>query len=331
MKQTKKQVLRSLLRFTDPVLSALALLFSVSCLTDAQSLGTRVCTTATFVTLSLSFGVGALKEQNKKSFVFIRSLVFSAIYLACAVVFVAVADQTRSISITVAIYFSTLILCRIESFVKNRWLFLRIANVMMSIIYSLIILSCVVLFGTEDALTLLILFALIVSFKALGHIIVASFSQMQFGVLMKIIRKTFAGEILFGMLMLIIACSIALPAWETTITNFYDGLWYCFAVVTTIGFGDFAASSPIGRVLTVLLGIYGIIVVALITSIIVNFYNEVKSDKHRYDAENTLNGDVISTIGNVINDVRSDAANVPASNACDNTVNDPTDDDDNDV
>ena len=48
--------------------------------------------------------------------------------------------------------------------------------------------------------------------------------------------------------------------------------------MTTIGFGDFSAVTPLGRILSVILGIYGIIVVALITSIIVNFYGEMKSD-----------------------------------------------------
>ena len=59
-------------------------------------------------------------------------------------------------------------------------------------------------------------------------------------------------------------------------TYFPTALWYCFTVVTTIGFGDFYATTLIGRLVTVVLGIYGIIVVAVITSIIVNFYNETK-------------------------------------------------------
>ena len=36
------------------------------------------------------------------------------------------------------------------------------------------------------------------------------------------------------------------------------------------------AVSTIGRVLSVILGVYGIVVVALITSIIVNFYGEMR-------------------------------------------------------
>ena len=71
-----------------------------------------------------------------------------------------------------------------------------------------------------------------------------------------------------------VASALVFMFYEDTIPTFGDGLWYAFAVVTTIGFGDFAATTFAGRIATVLLGIYGIFVVAVITSIIVNFYNE---------------------------------------------------------
>ena len=47
--------------------------------------------------------------------------------------------------------------------------------------------------------------------------------------------------------------------------------------MTTIGFGDLTAVTDFGRILSVILGAYGIVVVALITSIIVNFYGEMKA------------------------------------------------------
>jgi hypothetical protein len=40
-----------------------------------------------------------------------------------------------------------------------------------------------------------------------------------------------------------------------------------------------SATSLEGRIISVILGAYGIVVVALITSIIVNFYGEMKSDE----------------------------------------------------
>ena len=80
----------------------------------------------------------------------------------------------------------------------------------------------------------------------------------------------------YSFILFFVVIAVVLRFAEPSITTFGDSLWYCFAVVTTIGFGDMTAVSAIGRILSVVLGIYGIIVVALITSIIVNFYGEMK-------------------------------------------------------
>ena len=69
---------------------------------------------------------------------------------------------------------------------------------------------------------------------------------------------------------------IALLIWlvDPAVPTFRDSLWYCFVAGTTIGFGDFAAVSPLGRVLTILLSIYSLIIVAIFTAVITNFYLE---------------------------------------------------------
>ena len=104
------------------------------------------------------------------------------------------------------------------------------------------------------------------------------FSRIHLDALAKIVRKTYALEIILGLLLLMFAFSYVLEACEDSIPTFADGLWYCFAIVTTIGFGDITATGLLGRLLSVILGVYGIIVVALITSIIVNFYGEVRKE-----------------------------------------------------
>ena len=88
-----------------------------------------------------------------------------------------------------------------------------------------------------------------------------------------------AAEIIGGLVLLIMAVSLVLTMVEPAMSKFVDALWYCFALVTTIGFGDITAVTAVGRALSVVLGIYGIVVVALITSIIVNFYSEIKSEE----------------------------------------------------
>ena len=114
------------------------------------------------------------------------------------------------------------------------------------------------------------------------------FSGLRRQTLIGIIKKTYAIEILYGLILLMVTISIVLTVTDAGFNNYGDALWYCFAVVTTIGFGDFTVTSFIGRVLTVVLGIYGIIVVALITSIIVNFYNETQHYKGDEDVTKTV-------------------------------------------
>ena len=62
---------------------------------------------------------------------------------------------------------------------------------------------------------------------------------------------------------------------DPEITNYGDALWYCYAVISTIGFGDVIVTSVIAKVCSVLLTVYSILVIALITGVVVNFYNQL--------------------------------------------------------
>ena len=117
------------------------------------------------------------------------------------------------------------------------------------------------------------------AYLSLINIMSFAFSHIRLDLLQNIVRRTYAAEILFGLLMLILSSSWVLVFMEEGIASYKDALWYCFALVTTIGFGDITAVTDLGRTMSVVLGIYGIIVVALITSIIVNFYGEIKKSR----------------------------------------------------
>lgn len=99
--------------------------------------------------------------------------------------------------------------------------------------------------------------------------------KLKIEVISNIIKKTMVNEILLALLILIFLCSIYFTVVEPDITSFVDALWYSFSVVTTIGFGDVFVVTTFGRIISVILGISGIAVVAVFTSVIVNFYNEM--------------------------------------------------------
>lgn len=198
-------------------------------------------------------------------------LIHGIVFLACAAL-LGVFGYTRWVVIVIGVaYWLTLISGRVLSIVRRRRVWNTIANVVL-ILASLIALGAMFLPG-YDAIFIAVMFE---CFHALLTIFVVVFSKLKLGALKEIIKKTYALEIILCLLLLIFCCAWLLTFTEEGLPTYGDALWYCFAVVTTIGFGDFTVTTIFGRVISVILGIYGIIVVALITSIIVNFYGEMK-------------------------------------------------------
>lgn len=107
-----------------------------------------------------------------------------------------------------------------------------------------------------------------------------------------VLKRTRANKLLYGYLVILVIISIAIWIVEPEIKTFFDSLWYCFSVLTTIGFGDYIAVTLVGRILSIILSIYSIIIVAVIPGVITSFYLEsikIRSkesmEKFMYDLE----------------------------------------------
>lgn len=128
-------------------------------------------------------------------------------------------------------------------------------------------------------------------------------------IMKEIIRSTYLEQVLFGMILLIVVVSLVLVSVEPGVEHFGDGLWYSFAVVTTIGFGDVIVVTLIGRMLSVVLGIYAIAVVSIFTSAVITYYGDCKKilvensiDNLLYQLENldTLSKEELKALSSVI-------------------------------
>ena len=73
---------------------------------------------------------------------------------------------------------------------------------------------------------------------------------------------------------IILYCISSMVLWlvEPDIKTVGDGFWYCYVACTTIGFGDYAAATHIGRLVTILASINCIVVTAMIPGVIVSYY-----------------------------------------------------------
>ena len=97
----------------------------------------------------------------------------------------------------------------------------------------------------------------------------------RFKIFRDVLRQSGAGKIWTAFLIQFFVTAGIIWLREPDIRSYGDALWYCYAVVTTIGFGDIVVQSLLSRILSVLLSINAVIVIAIITGVIVNYYMQV--------------------------------------------------------
>ena len=208
----------------------------------------------------------------------IIDFIFAGLFLLSAAA-VFVWPTMLVMSIAGVVFMLSLIPSRVFSILRNRKWF----NIVLNAAFILVVLGSLweIWSGVEDQVMFVVVVLLLAAFRSLLHTMSVTFARLRLDLLREIVQQTYVAEIIFGLLLLIASFSFVLRYTDRAAFGgeYTNALWYCFAVVTTIGFGDMTATSAIGRILTVIMGVYGIIVVALITSIIVNFYGEMKKSR----------------------------------------------------
>ena len=280
MKKEKKKfvidpdILRIILIILGSIFSTLVLTFAVLAIMEIQKANLVTSSyylLGIFVVLGLSRLVTFLKEKTKTSLLrFITLFVFD---IVLGVILLFAKDNPYLYSLCGGLYCLTIIVSRIFKIIQNRSVRNIVFNAIIIAFAAVLAVALFIPYEGDHIEDIILIICLIVAISAFAEVL-SNATQLKFTVLFKIIVRTFALEVILGLLTIMIAFSLVFMLYEESITNFADGLWYSFAVVTTIGFGDYVAVTPIGRILTTVLGFYGIIVVAVITSIIVNFYNE---------------------------------------------------------
>jgi len=233
-----------------------------------------------FLGMTLAQVIRIYLSRSKHHLDVVRHTVYAAVFLVCAVLILLSRQSADSAVLTIEAYTQDIHFKLVAWLYEASLIFSRVLTILRdrtrrSTLINLALIAVIVILMWQMEMISMILF---IAWQCVAHVGTIAFARIDMPTLKKIVRKTYAAEILFGIVLLIVAFSLVFPYLEEGIATFNDALWYCFAIVTTIGFGDFSAVTPLGRILSVILGIYGIIVVALITSIIVNFYGEMKSD-----------------------------------------------------
>jgi voltage-gated potassium channel len=91
----------------------------------------------------------------------------------------------------------------------------------------------------------------------------------------RLLKQTGAHRLLVGYIAVFFACAVIIWVREPGIETLGDAIWYCYAVVTTIGFGDVLVTTHLSRIVSYILSIYSVMVIAIITGVVVNYYNQI--------------------------------------------------------
>ena len=275
--------MRIILVILGSVFATLVLTFAVMAITSLTQNNLNASSywlLGVFIVLGLSRFVTFLKVRSKITF--LRFIILLVVDISLGIIISFAHINYHLFSIVGALYCISVIISRVFIILQKRTVRSVIFNGILILLFALFALALFAPFKEEEIPPVVLLICIIIVISSFIEVFSNATSSLKIKVLVKIMLRTYALEVMLGLLTLMVAFSLIFTLYEPALASFPDALWYSFAVVTTIGFGDFTTTTLIGRVLTVILGMYGIFVVAVITSIIVNFYNETAGKK---DAE----------------------------------------------
>ena len=90
-----------------------------------------------------------------------------------------------------------------------------------------------------------------------------------------ILKTSGMTNVLYSFLIFFFFSALIIWLVDPNVESFFDAIWFCVAVVTTIGFGDIVVTSFVARIVTIILAIYGILVIAVITGVIVYYISRM--------------------------------------------------------
>ena len=93
----------------------------------------------------------------------------------------------------------------------------------------------------------------------------------EFKILYRLLKETGAWRILVSYLVFVFFAGFLILVFEPDIHTYGDALWYCYAVISTAGFGDIVVHTLVAKLVSVVVTMYSLLVIAVVTGIYVNF------------------------------------------------------------
>ncbi len=100
-------------------------------------------------------------------------------------------------------------------------------------------------------------------------------------VLKRILQNTGADKVMASYTGFVLVDALLIWVTEPTIRTYREALWYCYAVISTAGFGDVVVTHALPRILSFILTAYSVLVIAIVTGVVVNYYTNMIEIKNK--------------------------------------------------
>ena len=97
----------------------------------------------------------------------------------------------------------------------------------------------------------------------------------------KLLKRTGLSKMLLAYLIALCAGGILISLFEPKIHGIFEGIYFCFVASTTIGFGDIVPITLLGRIITIVVSLIGIVTVAMVPGVVVTYYTEFLKIKEK--------------------------------------------------
>ncbi|MBQ3284413.1 MAG: two pore domain potassium channel family protein [Ruminococcus sp.] len=90
----------------------------------------------------------------------------------------------------------------------------------------------------------------------------------------KVLIRTGAIKIFMGYLVILLIGGALISFIEPQVHGVFEGFYFCFVASTTIGFGDIVPITLLGRIITIIVTLFGVLTVAMVPGAVVAYYTE---------------------------------------------------------
>lgn len=95
-----------------------------------------------------------------------------------------------------------------------------------------------------------------------------------FAVVHLFLKQTYLDEIIGIFLMIIISFTLGLYLFDPSMNSLFDSLWFVISTLTTVGYGDVLPTSTIGKAISLILLIGGVLIFSAVTAAMASYFNK---------------------------------------------------------